>query len=498
MSATISKHETFIPGFDTITAGGLPTGRPTLVAGTSGSGKTVFAAQFLAEGIRRGEPGVFVSLEEHGDDIRRIYQSFGWPHEEWEAEGMLRIIDASYDPNDEIIQVGAFDFSALLGRVHLAAEQLGARRISIDSISTLFAQYDQTDAVRRELLRMTLSLKRLNLTAVMTAERVEEYGQVARYGVEEFVADNVIILRNVLEVEKRRRTLEVLKFRAARHQKGEYPFTIVEGTGVVCVPLTAMELTQGSEDVRVPSGNTTLDEMTGGGYFRDSVVLVSGATGTGKTLMVTEFLAAGASRGERCLLLAFEESSAQLHRSAKGWGVDYSEFEEAGTLKVVTAYPESKGLEDHLVDIRAAIDEFQPDRVALDSLSALERVGTNRGAREFILAVTALVKERRIPGLFTSTSSMLLGGAAVTDQHVSTITDTIVLLRYVEVDAEVRRSIVVLKMRGSEHEKAIREFIISSSGMAIGDTFTNVRGILAGNPQQVDIDSDPVREMFIE
>lgn len=496
MRSTISKHETHIPGFDAITMGGLPQGRPTLVAGTSGSGKTVFAAQFLAEGILRGEPGVFVSLEEHGDDIRRIFESFEWPYEQWEAEGKLRIVDASFDPADEVVQLGTFDFTALIGRINYAATQLGAKRISIDSISTLFAQYDQKNVVRRELLRMTMALKRLDLTAILTAERIEEYGPVARYGVEEFVADNVLILRNVLESEKRRRTMEVLKFRAARHQKGEFPFTIVEKQGLVCLPLTAMEMMQGSDDVRVPSGNDTLDTMTGGGYFRDSVILVSGATGTGKTLMVTEFINAGAERGDRCLLFAFEESNAQLNRSARAWGVDYGRHQEAGNLKIVTVYPESKGLEDHLVDIKQQIDEFQPDRVALDSLSALERVGTTRGAREFVLAVTSYVKERRVPGLFTSTSANLLGGGSVTEHHVSTITDTIVLLRYVEVDAEVRRSIVVLKMRGSPHDKAIREFLISGEGMTIGEHFTAVRGILAGAPEQVDIAHDPVRKLF--
>jgi circadian clock protein KaiC len=235
--------------------------------------------------------------------------------------------------------------------------------------------------------------------------------------------------------------------------------------------------------VRISSGNAALDELCGGGFFRDSVILVSGATGTGKTLMSTEFIGGGARHGERCLLLGFEESREQLFRNAIGWGRDFAQMEQDGRLDVVCVYPESAGLEDHLLRIKREIERFKPARVALDSLSALERVSQPKTFREFVIDLTSFIKEREIAGMFTATTPTLLGGQSVTESHISTITDSIILLRYVELHGEMRRGLTVLKMRGSPHDKQIREFTIDSSGLTIGNAFRNVTGILSGNPR---------------
>jgi circadian clock protein KaiC len=482
----LKKVSTGIPGFDSVAHGGLPQGRTTLVAGTAGSAKTVLAAQFLVEGIRQaGEAGVFVTFEEPPADIRANMAGLGWEIEQWERDGLWTFVDASPQPEDEDIVTGDYDLGALLARIEHAVRRAGATRISLDSLGAIFARLTDSARVRSELFRVASALKTIGVTAVMTAERTDEYGDIARHGVEEFVADNVIILRNALADEKRRRTIEILKFRGTRHEKGEYPFTIVPGQGITVIPLSAMELTQRSSVVRITSGSDDLDRMCGGGFFRDSIVLVSGATGTGKTLMVTEFVAGGATRGERCLLFAFEESREQLFRNATGWGRDFEQMEKDGHVVVACEYPEVSGLEDHLIRMKALIDEVKPARVAVDSLSALERVAGLKGPREFVIGLTSFLKERQIAGLFTSTTPTLLGGTSVTEAHISTITDSIILLRYVEMFGEMRRGLTVLKMRGSRHDKDIREFTIDEKGMHIGRPFRDVAGILSGNPVQV-------------
>ena len=337
----VKKIPTGIAGFDYIGNGGLPEGRTALVAGSAGSGKTIFACQFLAEGVRQGlSPGVFVTFEEKPQDIRRNMMSFGWNIGRWEEEGNWAFVDASPEPSFEIAIIGDYDFGALLARIEHAIRSIGAKRVVLDSIGAIFAQFRDGDRVRHELFRISSALRELGVTAIMTAERTAEYGEIARHGIEEFVADSVVILRNVLEDEKRRRTIEILKVRGTSHRKGEYPFTVIPADGIIVIPLSAIELRQRSGDIRVTSGNADLDRMCGGGLFRDSIILVSGATGTGKTLMVTHFVAGGAASDERCLLFAYEESREQLGRNATGWGIDFDRLEAEGKLKVICDYPE--------------------------------------------------------------------------------------------------------------------------------------------------------------
>lgn len=499
--APVTKLETGIPGFDLVSQGGIPAGRTTLVTGTAGSAKTVFAAQFLAEGIQKRDDnsGVFITFEEPAREIRRNMLGFGWDIYAWENEDKWAFVDASPEPGQENLLAGDFDLGALLARIENAIQRVAATRVSMDSLGAIFSQFSDSAKVRSELFRIASALKEMGVTTIMTAERTSEYGEVARYGVEEFVADDVIILRNVLEAERRRRTLEILKFRGTAHQKGEYPFTIIPGRGIEVIPLSAIELKQKSSNVRITSGSKELDKMCGGGFFRDSIVLVSGATGTGKTLMVTEFIDGGVSRDERCLLFAFEESREQLFRNASGWGVDFEQVERDGKLKVICQYPETAGLEDHLIAIKAAVNEYGPQRVAVDSLSALERVSSPKGFREFVIGLTSFIKQKEVVGLFTSTTESLLGGTSITEAHISTITDSIILLRYVEMLGEMQRAITVLKMRGSMHDKDIREFKIDGKGMHIGKEFRTVTGIVAGNITYISPgELDRTSELFAE
>jgi circadian clock protein KaiC len=428
---------------------------------------------------------VFVTFEESATDVRENMRSFGWDLGAWEKEGKLTFVDASPDPDIDTVEAGGFDLGALIARVQNAVKKVKATRVSVDSLGAVFSQFSDQAMVRGELFRIAVALKAMGVTAVLTAERTDDHGPIARFGVEEFIADNVMILRNALEDETRRRTIEILKFRGCDHQKGEYPFTIVPQGGVIVIPLSAMSLNMRSSNVRISSGNKELDEMCGGGLFRDSVTLVSGATGTGKTLTVSQFLQGGAADGEKCLLLAFEESRDQLVRNATGWGFDFEKMERDGLLRVVCDYPDVSGLEDWLVTIQAIISDFGPQRVALDSLSALENVGTIKAFREFVIGLTSFIKHKEITGMFTSTTGSLMGGDSITESHISTLTDSIILLRYVEMFGEMKRGLTVLKMRGSAHDKAIREFIIGKGGMQMGRAFRNVTGILTGAPMHV-------------
>ncbi|MFC6997315.1 circadian clock protein KaiC [Rufibacter roseus] len=479
---SIPKLKTGIAAFDLISAGGLPVGRTTLLAGSSGSAKTLFGAQFLAMGILLfNQNGVFVTFEEQVDDIRNDLKGFGWDIDRWEADGKWTFVDGSAKEED-VITVGEFDLSAFRVRLERAITKNEAQRVVIDSIGSIFTHFPEHNIIRQEMSKVSMTLRRMKTTAIITTERTEEYGAISRYGVEEFLTDNVMILRNVLVNERRRRTIEILKFRGSNHVKGENPFTIVPMKAIVIVPISAMRLTQHSSSERTTSGVAELDQMCGGGFFKGSIVLVSGATGAGKTLLAANFMNGGTEKKQRCLLLAFEESKEQIFRNAKGWGQDLEQQEADGFLKVVSLYPEVCSLEDHLINIQDLVNEFKPDRVAIDSISALTRNPTERGFQEFVVALTSFLKHEGITSMFTATTHMLTGGATVTEGDIATITDTIILLRYVELTGEMQRSITVLKMRGSRHDASIRRILIDEKGMRIGAPITGISGLLSNNP----------------
>jgi circadian clock protein KaiC len=442
------------------------------------------ALQFLLAGVRDyGEHGVFVTFEEAPADLMQNVRSFGWDLEGLLTNKQIAVVDATPEPGEETMAAGPYDLSALLARIENAIRSVNAKRVILDAIGALFPQFTDANVIRRELHRIAAGLRLLGVTTLVTMERTDEDGGVGRWGVEEFVADNVILLRNRLEHEKRRRTVEILKFRGATHHKGEYPFTIDSEDGVTIIPLSAIELKQHSSNVRVSSGVPEIDAMCSGGMYRDSIILVSGATGTGKTLMVSQYIKAAIEAGERALLFAAEESREQLTRNAASWGVDFEQAEKDGLLHIICRYPEVMGLEDHLLQIKRDMRDFKPQRVAIDSMSAFERVSTPKSFREFVIALTSTIKHLEITGLFTNTTSMLAGGSeSITETHISTITDTIILLRYVELQGQMRRGLTVLKMRGTAHDKNIREYVIDHTGMHVLAPFRGVHGILSGAP----------------
>ena len=466
-------------GLDIITKGGLPQGRLSLVTGTAGSGKTIFAAQFLAHGIEIGEPGVFVTFEERPARVRSDVRSFGWDIEAWETSGQWAFVDASPNYLDEMDLSGHFDLAPLIARVRHAIEKTGARRVAIDSIGALITRFEDKGPARRALFQLGASLEELRVSTVMTGERAEDYGPVGQFGFEEFLADSVLLLRNTLRGEKRRRTIEILKLRGGSHLRGEHLFTLQPSTGLTVVPNMVVDLSYESSTERVASGNRTLDEMLRGGLIRGSLALVTGPTGTGKSLLTTQFIAGGVQAGDRTLLQSFEESRSQIIRNAAAWGLDFEAMESSGKLRILADAPEARSLEDHLLRLNLSIDDFKPDRVAIDSLTALQRVSTVSSFREYALGIAFRLKALGLLGLFTATSAGSDTESGLTDLHVSTITDTIILLQYVGLGAEMRRGINVLKMRGSDHDKALREFWVDDTGLNIGKPFAGVTGLMA-------------------
>ncbi|BAU63422.1 putative circadian clock protein, KaiC [Stanieria sp. NIES-3757] len=495
----LAKIETGISGFDVFSEGGLPQGRTTLVTGTAGSGKTIFACQFLIEGIKRGQNGVFVTFEESPKMLRKNMRGLGLDIQTWEQKGKWSFVDASPQERSLPLVSGEYDLDPLITRLVYAIERVNAQRVAMDSLGAIFSYVPNIGQVRGVMFKLAQILREMEITAVLTSERTAEYGEISRYSIEEFVADNVIILRNSLVEEKRRRTIEILKFRGVSHQNGEFPFTIISDRGIVVLSFSTDVSKHKSSRKRLTSGNRELDAMCGGGWFEGSMSLVSGATGTGKTLMVTEFIDGGIKNGEKCLLFAFEESREQLLNNVLGWGVDFEQMERENQLKIVCYYPEITGLESHFVQMRTQIEKFQPQRIAIDSISALERVSTLKGFREFLLMLNTMLKEKGITTLCTANTVNLIGSPSITESSISPNTDLIVLLRYVEVYGEIRRGLTVLKMRGSKHDKDIREFSIDERGMHLGKPFRNITGILVGNPSLVNTDElDRLNNLFKE
>ena len=479
--ASVPKLPTGIPGFDHVTMGGLPAGRATVVAGQAGSAKTVFAGQFLAEGIRRGEPGVFVTLEEPAADLRANLRTLGWDTTGWEQAGDWRFVDASPVVGSSG-EVAPYSAETLVAQIGHSVDATAAQRVVIDSLTAVLSLQEEDRGVRQLVRTLVSRLRAAGLTIVLTVETPgDPGGALSRYGIEEFVADSVVLLRNVREGSFRRRTVEVLKMRGAMHHKGDVPFTVVPGQGLVVLPVRAPAVGAGAPAERVAMGIEGLDRMLSGGLFPGSCCLLSGPTGTGKTLMATEFLAAGCARGERGVLFAYEETRDQVLRNARGWGHDFEQYERDGLLTIVAVYPEVASLDDHLVEIRAVIDQVGPSRIAIDSLSALERLGSPQSYRALVVGVTSYVKEIGVVSVLTASSPHLLGGVSVTDSHVSGLIDVIVLLRYVEAASAVRRGISVLKMRGSAHDSVIREYLIEDgTGIAVGGPFEGPSDILTG------------------
>jgi len=479
-STPLPKAPTGISGFDDVTFGGLPVGRPSLVCGGAGCGKTLFAVTFLVNGATQfGEPGVFMSFEERAEDLSANVASLGYNLDGLVAEGKLAIDHVRVE-RAEIEETGEYDLEGLFIRLGYAVDNIGAKRVVLDTIETLFAGLSDAAILRAELRRLFGWLKDRGLTTVITGERGD--GGLTRQGLEEYVSDCVILLDNRVEDQVTTRRLRVVKYRGSAHGTNEYPFLIDED-GISVLPVTSADLDYGTSDAIVPTGIAGLDAMLGpGGFFRGSSVLVSGVAGTGKTTVSSHIVDAACSRGERVMSFVFEESGAQICRNARSVGLDLARHVEGGLLRFEAARPTLYGLETHLARMHRDIERFKPSLVVIDPISALKGPPTELQAT--LLRMVDMLKARGITAVFTTLRTD--GGFDERgDLGLSSLMDAWIKLLDVEANGERTRTLYVIKARGMSHSNQVREFQMSAAGVRLVDAYVGSAGVLTGTARLV-------------
>lgn len=473
----LEKAATGIRGFDEVTNGGLPRGRPSLLCGSSGSGKTLFGMEFLVRGVTEfDEPGVFVSFEETENDLAKNVASLGFDLEKLQAEGKIAL-DYVYIERSEIEMTGEYDLEALFIRLASAVESVGARRIVLDTLEALFSGLPNPFIIRAEIRRLFRWLKERGLTAVITAEAGQ--GSLTRHGIEEYVSDCVISLDHRVIDQVAVRRLRVVKYRGSVHGTNEYPFLIDEG-GFTVIPITSLGLDFDVPFDSVSTGIPRLDTMLGGkGFYRGSSVLVSGTAGTGKTSFAAAIVDAACKRGETCFYFAFEESPKQIVRNMKSIGIDLEPWLRQGLLYIHAVRPTMYGLEMHLAVLHKLLDRHRPQFVVLDPISNLISIGSNNEVKSTLTRMIDILKSQQITSLFTN----LVFGGNQTDQTqvgVSSLMDTWILLHDVETNGERSRLLHILKSRGMSHSNQVREFLLSARGIDLVDVYVGPGGVLTG------------------
>jgi circadian clock protein KaiC len=472
----LHKVATGIAGFDEITLGGLPAGRPSLICGAAGCGKTLFGVTFLVRGaVDHDEPGVFMSFEERPHDLVDNVASLGY-----DLQGLIDqkkiTIDHVHIDRSEIEETGEYDLEGLFVRLGYAIDTIGAKRVVLDTIEALFASFTDTAILRAELRRLFYWLKERGVTAIITGERGN--GQLTRYGIEEYVSDCVILLDNRVVEQITTRRLRVIKYRGSSHGTNEYPFFIDEH-GITVLPITAAGLNHDAPQQIVPSGVSGLDRMLAkGGFYRGSSVLVSGLAGTGKTTFGASFVDACAKRGERCLLFSFEESQSQLVRNLESVGLNLKPYIDSGLLRVESARPSLYGLEVHLARMYREILDFKPHAVVVDPISAFR--GPESEVHATLLRLVDLLKEHNITAIFTSLSDAKARAHGL-DREVSSLMDVWLSLGTVEADGEHNRLLYVLKARGMGHSNQVREYHIDHEGISLVRPYIGPHGVLTGS-----------------
>jgi circadian clock protein KaiC len=477
-SKFLQKSPTGIAGFDEITFGGLPKGRPTLVAGTAGCGKTLFALEFLIRGATEyDEPGVFVAFEETDQELTKNVASIGFDLHRLRRQKKL-LIDHIHIERSEIQETGEYDLEGLFIRLNHAIDSIGAKRVVLDTIEALFSAFSSDAILRAELRRLFRWLKKKGVTAVITGERGEK--AITRHGLEEYVADCVVLLDHRVIDQVSTRRLRIVKYRGSVHGTNEYPFLIDE-SGFSVLPITSLGLTHGASTDRISTGIERLDTMLGGnGFFRGSTILVSGTAGSGKTSLAASFIQAACARGEKALYFAFEESPSQIQRNMRSIGIQLEPHVKKGFLQFHAHRPTYYGLEMHLVTLQKLIRETKPSVVVLDPITNLIGAGTTSEVTAMLTRLIDLLKVNDVTALFTSLTA---GGdhAEQTEARVSSLMDSWLLVRNLESGGERNRALYILKARGMAHSNQIREFRLTHHGIELIDVYTGTGEVLVGS-----------------
>jgi circadian clock protein KaiC len=474
----LPKSPTSIQGLDEITGGGLPKGRPTLVCGSAGCGKTLFAMEFLVRGATQyNEPGVFMSFEETEKELTANVASLGFDLDNL-VERKKIWLEHIHIERGEIEQSGEYDLEGLFIRIHHAIENIGAKRVVLDTIESLFSGLPNPLILRVELRRLLHWLKRKGITTIITAGRSE--GNLTRQGVEEYVSDCVILLDHRVNDQSSIRRLRIVKYRGSTHGTNEYPFLIDED-GFSIMPVTSLGLNYISSQERISTGIPRLDTMLSGkGYFRGSTVLVSGTAGTGKTSIAAQFAEAACKREERVLFFTFEESPSQLMRNMRSIGIDLEPWVKKGLLQFHATRPTLYGLETHLTTSIKLINKFEPNIVILDSINGFV-IGENQTeVKTMLLRLVDFLKMKRVTAFFTSLTSTN-DNIEIPDFYISSLIDTWLLLRDIEIGGERNRGLYVLKSRGMAHSNQIREFRLTNHGIELLDVYVGADGVLTGS-----------------
>ncbi len=474
----LEKSPTGIKGLDEITNGGLPKGRPTLVAGGAGSGKTLMAMEFLIHGIENyGEPGVFVAFEETAEELAKNVRSLGFDLKRLTDKKKLSV-DYVYIERSEIEETGEYDLSGLFVRLGHEIDTIKARRVVLDTIEVLFAGLPNESIIRAELRRLFRWLKEKGVTTVITGERGTD--MLTRHGLEEYVADCVILLDHRVTDQLSTRRLRIVKYRGSSHGTNEYPF-LIGNTGISVLPITSLGLKAIASKERVSTGIPRLDTMFAGqGYFRGSTVLVSGTAGTGKSSIAATFAKATCDRGEKALYFAFEESESQIVRNMESIGVDLQPSVDKGLLRFEAFRPTVFGLETHLTTMHKAVDTFRPSVVVVDPITNFVTAGTEGEVKSMLTRLIDFLKMDHITALFTSLTP---GGESLerTDVGISSLMDTWLVLRDMESSGERNRGLWILKSRGMAHSNQIREFRLTDHGIVLEDVYIGPSGVLTGS-----------------